>query len=593
MVTSPRRASLVELGIEQLASLSTVVGMTTELPRMQAIFSELLGAAGTRTAPTPAYPSDVVDDHTPYELSFVLGGTPELRLLVETCDGDPSLAGRWKAARRAGEWLRDHQGADLTRLERVADLFEPRTERGLFALWHAVVFRPDANPEVKAYVDLRARGETLSAAVLEEALDRLGLGAAYPSFMADACHRGTTLDELVYFSLDLASHDRARVKAYVRHHHATASDLERVVGDRGGVGAGDVTAFCTTMLGHPGPYRARPIVSCWSFTTDTKPSGATLYAPIAYYVRDDAEAAGRIQRWLGGQAMDVERYERCIAAFSRRRLDTGVGMHSYVSFKREATRPKLTCYVAPEAYETFEPGTLAERAFPLPKRPAIASDLVHWLETVERCTDHPLFRRLAREPAAIAPLWTILANNWVAVGDRFPRWLAALVARVDDDRVRSVLAKQLDDELGHGDPDRAHRVLFQRMLADLEPYAPAGDRASLLAPGRRFAEGLAHNYLQRPELEAIGGTLVAEVYGKQVDQAVGNLLRRQREVDPAALTWLVLHETLEEDHANESLELATMMPTDRVAQTAVCRGAEALAALGMRYFDDIYEVVFA
>jgi pyrroloquinoline quinone (PQQ) biosynthesis protein C len=192
----------------------------------------------------------------------------------------------------------------------------------------------------------------------------------------------------------------------------------------------------------------------------------------------------------------------------------------------------------------------------------------------------------------VLPLWAILANNWVAVGDRFPRWLAALVARVDDDRVRSILAKQLDDELGHGDPTKAHRVLFQRMLADLEPHAAPGDRTALLAPGRRFAQGLAHSYLEKPQLEAIGGTLIAEVYGKQVDQAVGTLLRRQRDVDPESLTWLVLHETLEEAHANESLDLAEMLPRDPGSQAAACRGANELAGLGFRYFDDLYEVLF-
>jgi hypothetical protein len=158
--------------------------------------------------------------------------------------------------------------------------------------------------------------------------------------------------------------------------------------------------------------------------------------------------------------------------------------------------------------------------------------------------------------------------------------------------MRSILAKQLNDELGDGDPTRAHRVLFQTMLADLEPYAPAGDRDALLAPGRRFAEDLARNYLERPALEAIGGTLVAEVFGKQVDQSVGALLRRQRDLDPESLTWLVLHETLEEDHADESRTLARMTPSDPDAHAAVCRGAEELAALGGRYFDDLYEVVF-
>src|SRR3569623_1262243 len=436
------------------------------------------------------------------------------------------------------------------------------------------------------------RMQELFTELLEVARARRELAGAYPARVREACPRGFALDELVYFSLDLVAQARARVKVYFRHHHARAGDLERVIGGRGGVRPGEVTAFCETVLGHAGPYDARPIVSCWAFCGGTAPPGAPLYAPIAYYVRDDAEAQARVQRWLAGQQLAVEPYERCLAAFARRPLDQGSGMTSYVSFKRDAGRTKLTCYLAPEAYRTFAPGELADRKFPPPRRPALATDLVHWLEPVERCTDHPLFRRLAREQAAVAPLWTILANNWVAVGDRFPRWLAGLVARVEDDRVRSVLAKQLDDELGHGDPTRAHRVLFQRMLADLEPYAPAGDRQALLAPGRRFAEGLAHNYLAKPELEAIGGTLVAEVYGKQVDQAIGNLLRRQHELDPASLTWLVLHETLEEDHADESLELAAMMPADRATQAAVCRGAEALAQLGMRYFDDIYKVMF-
>ncbi len=590
---SRRRSSLAELGSEQLAALARVTEMTAELPRMKSVFIELLGESAKRPAFSPAYPSDVVDDHTPYELSVALGGErPEVRLLVESCDGDPSLAGRWRAARRAGEWLRTEHGVCLDRLERIADLFEPRTEHGLFALWHAIVFRRDAAPEAKAYLDLRARGAALAPAVLEEALHRLGLDAAYPRLMREACHRGTQLDELVYFSLDLADHERARVKVYFRHHQAHAADLDQVIGRRGGIEPGEVAAFCATVLGHEGPYLARPPVSCWSFSQGTEPSGATLYAPIAYYVRDDAEAHARIQRWIGGQAMDVDQYDRCAAAFARRPLDAGVGMHSYVSFKRDAGRPKLTCYLAPEAYETFAPGSLASRIFLPPRRPARPTELVRSLETVETCTSHPLFQRLAREPAAVAPVWTILANNWVGIGDRFPRWLAGLVARVEDDRVRSVLAKQLDDELGHGDPTQAHRLLFQRMLHDLEPFAAAGDREALFAPGRRLAVELARNYLEKPELEAIGGTLVAEVYGKQVDQALGAVLRRQHDVDPSKLTWLVLHETLEEDHAAESGELAAMLPTDGSSQAAACRGIEALTTLAMRYFDELYEVVY-
>ena len=589
--------TLHELGRQQLSALAALAPggeLVRDLPRILEIFGDLLGESGERRAGgPPAYASDVVDDHTPFEMSIAIGGAaPDLRVLVEPVAGGCSLAARWTAARALGEQLHARHGADLRRLDQVADLFEPRKEYGQLALWYAVSFRPGAAPAWKAYVDLRARGNEHARVVLEEALDRLGLGAAYPRLLREAGGRDL-LDELVYFSLDLADHAHARAKVYFRHHRATAADLERVVGGAGNAEAGEVRAFCAAVLGHDGPYLSRPPVTCWAFAGGREPSGSTLYAPIAYYVRHDAEARDRIRRWLDRAQIDPAGYEGALVAFARRPLEAGVGMHSYVSFKRDRGVPRLTAYLAPEAYRTFPPGSLAKREMPAPRRPRAPEQLAHRYETVERLADHPLFRRLEREAPDVAPVWTILANNWVAVGDQFPRWLAGLVARVDHDGMRSILAKQLNDELGNGDPARAHRVLFQRMLADLEPHAPPGARdPAVLAPGRRFAEALAHNYLERPWLEAVGGTLVAEIYGKQVDQALGRLMRRQRAVDPARLTWLVLHETLECEHASEAVELARMTPASIEARAAVCRGAEELAAIGTRYFDELYEVVF-
>src|SRR5262249_26910807 len=146
----------------------------------------------------PAYASDVVDDHTPFEMSLAIGDhAPELRVLVETVRGDSSLAGRWNAARALGERLRADHGADLRRFDRIADLFEPREEHGLLALWYAAVFRAGQPTTWKAYVNLRVRGAEQARAVLEEALDRLGVAAAYPRLLRAGGSRDL-LDELVY-----------------------------------------------------------------------------------------------------------------------------------------------------------------------------------------------------------------------------------------------------------------------------------------------------------------------------------------------------------------------------------------------------------
>ena len=589
-----RGPTLAELGVRQIEALATASRtLESDAPRMTRVFLDLLGASGSeRSGGTPLFPSDVVDDHTPYELSVTLGeGAPELRMLVEPPGVDASLGARWNAGLAVGERLRVEHGAELRRFDVIADLFEPRDANGLFGLWHAAGFRSGAPADFKVYLDLQARGAAGAPALLEEALARLGLGGAYPSFLREAARRGPVLDELKYFSLDLAAHEHARVKIYLRHHDATASDAERVVGDRGGAVAGEARAFCVDMLGGEGPYAARPLVSCWSFTGGTEPSGATLYAPIASYVHDDAEARARVHRWLDRRALPGDLYDRYVDAFARRPLASGVGLHSYVSYKREAGAPKVTVYFAPEAYRVFAPGSLAMGRAPAKRAPSPVERVEHF-ETCERIADHPLFRRLAREAPRVAPLWVILANNWVGIGISFPRWLASLVARVDDDAMRTILAKQLNDELGDGAPERAHRLLFQKMLADLEPWAPEGDRAVLLAPGHRLAERLDHHYLDRPALEAVGGTLIMEVFGKQVDQRIGDLLRRQTEGDTASLTWLVLHETLEEAHADESVALARLTPPDAASQAAVCRGAEDLARLGFQYLDDIYGVLF-
>src|SRR5262245_4452152 len=100
--------TLRELGIQQLSALATVSDeLVRDLPRIVDVFGDLLGTSATRrVGDAPAYASDVVDDHTPFELSLAVGGAaPQLRLLVETVSGDSSLAARWAAARTLGERL--------------------------------------------------------------------------------------------------------------------------------------------------------------------------------------------------------------------------------------------------------------------------------------------------------------------------------------------------------------------------------------------------------------------------------------------------------------------------------------------------------
>ena len=112
---------------------------------------------------------------------------------------------------------------------------------------------------------------------------------------------------------------------------------------------GDASDLCNAALGSAGPYCLRPVFTCLSWIDgDPRPS-ATIYAPLGAYVANDDVARVRISAYMERHGLPHAKYEAALHAFSSRALDAGVGMQSYVSFKR-GTEPSMTVYLSPEAY---------------------------------------------------------------------------------------------------------------------------------------------------------------------------------------------------------------------------------------------------
>jgi pyrroloquinoline quinone (PQQ) biosynthesis protein C len=202
--------------------------------------------------------------------------------------------------------------------------------------------------------------------------------------------------------------------------------------------------------------------------------------------------------------------------------------------------------------------------------------------------EHPFFRRLARSPLELANMWRLFANIRSGLSQHFPRRLAQVVARVTDERIRSLLAKQLSEELGDGDYGRAHLILFDRLLGGLDRHRPAAIDALDLEPGRVLEQRLEVPYADAEGLVGVGAAMVIEIFGKQVDCFVADQFRRTGEVPDEVLTWLHLHENLELEHADESLALARLVPATAAAHAAVWRGARAVAEAGWEFFDGMY-----
>jgi pyrroloquinoline quinone (PQQ) biosynthesis protein C len=354
---------------------------------------------------------------------------------------------------------------------------------------------------------------------------------------------------------------------------------------------GSATAYLDAIVAHRGPFLGKPIGSCFSFVSgDARPSSATLHVPVAHYLPNDEVARDRVGRWLEDVGLGSETYRAALAAFARRPLSEGRGLQSYASVRFGGARPRLTVYLSAEAYEVMP--VLPPGHAPAPPPRVDAEDIVSRYEA-RSVAEHPLFARWARERGDLGRVWTLLANALVGVSAPFPRRLSTVVARIPDDRARSVLAKQLNDELGNGDYTKSHRVMFETMVGMLEPHRPAPEPGvDPLAPGRQLAADLDAIYDDPDPFVGLGASIIIEVYGKQVDERIASELRRQKLLTPDAMPWFTLHEELEVAHVDEARELARLVPPGPAVESA-WRGAEGVARAAWRFFDAMYRLWYA
>jgi hypothetical protein len=414
--------------------------------------------------------------------------------------------------------------------------------------------------------------------------------------MGSALLRGNELDEPKYLSLDLADTPQSRVKLYVRHHQATSAIIDAIAASDGALPAGEAAAFCRAIAGGDGPYLSRPLFTCTTLTSEMgdRPAARTLYVPVGGYARDDAAANQRITEYLMRHSLPAERYKSSLMAFTRRDLKSGVGMHSYASLRLDGGKRRVTVYLSPELHNVQAPretrSGMYARARIDPPPPAQA--IVHRYEREITLADQPFFQRMGREPVNLSHLWLILANFWEAIVHDFPARLSKVIAKLESDEVRSVVVKQLNDELGEGDFSKAHKAMFRRLVDAVAPHRLPGDDATLLAPGREFGRKLGVLLFDPDDYVTLGALMMIEIYGAQTDVRLGTEFRRQRQLGGDSLQWLHLHETLEVDHAGDSLRLAGLVPPGGAALEATWRGASGVVAAAQEYFNALYALCY-
>jgi DMATS type aromatic prenyltransferase len=573
-------------------NLARSLGLGEQLPAIGRLLEALFVPWGDRqVGEAPRWPSGIGADHSPFELSVTFGqGEPKLRLLVEAQADQPTAAAQWEAGRALTGRLAQSYGLSLERLSRIEELFAPVAPGARFGLWHAASLQRGEAPTFQIYLNPAARGRGGAAALVEEALERLGFRRAFLTLAEITGLRGHMLDEITYFSLDLTGDRSTRVKVYLRHHHATITEVERALSTARGHRPGDGVALFRALSGGAPITERLPAqtTSCLSFVDpdEARPATATLCLPPC--APDDRVVSEGARALLSQLELPVAPYEAALTAFQARPLEAGVGMQRYISLQRRKDRPRVTVYLAPELYRVEPPGRPRPADAPRPS----AEEIVPRYEEYSLAL-HPFFTRLRREPVDLGRLWLLMANFREAIGKTFVKNLATTIARVDSVPIRCLLARQLYDELGEGDPNRAHTVLFERFFEALAPFRPATVPEAWLEHGAA-ARLRAERYLHEEDpMVAVGGLIQAEVYAKQMDIALGDVFRRQDAIRGPALEWLTLHETLEVEHADDSSALARLVPRSGPALEAVWRGAEGIADCIWAFYDAMYRIFYS
>lgn len=189
--------------------------------------------------------------------------------------------------------------------------------------------------------------------------------------------------------------------------------------------------------------------------------------------------------------------------------------------------------------------------------------------------EHPLFVDLRSRPVDLGLIWLLMINLQAGVSEQFIHWLAKTIDRVPDRRIGSLIAKQLNDELGNGNFEQIHSLLLDQFVSALQHHGTRAPDERSLKPGRDLERASSKLFTSDEPYEAVGALMVSEIFAKKMDKALADELRRPNALPKEALTWLSIHEVLEASHADDSCDLARLVPRSGAELAATWRGAHA------------------
>ena len=215
---------------------------------------------------------------------------------------------------------------------------------------------------------------------------------------------------------------------------------------------------------------------------------------------------------------------------------------------------------------------------------AFATNITDSLSTNKRKNDLVTFlKELKNECGTLSPEQVlVILGQWFHPLHYFPTFLSRLISVSPDLETQTYVSRILWEELGEGDPRRAHEKVYIETISDGGFAKQEVAAAPPLQATRRLVEGYAEASTHC--LSGLGFLYGTEVVDLPMVATVGELMRRC--TGKHNLPWVNIHVSQEPGHvssANETLKPAFTQEEQR----EIIKQAEQMWTLWIEFFKNI------
>jgi pyrroloquinoline quinone (PQQ) biosynthesis protein C len=199
---------------------------------------------------------------------------------------------------------------------------------------------------------------------------------------------------------------------------------------------------------------------------------------------------------------------------------------------------------------------------------------------------HPFFKEVRSSDLSHEKVGIFLGQWWHPL-HYFPNFLSRTIDQVPVLEMKTAICKILNQELGEGDPARAHERIYVTTMeeagfdrATVAEAPPFEETRRLI---QRYEEASAHR------LSALGFVYGTEVADLAMVAGIGNAVRRVSGLKD--LPWVDIHIQQEPDHVDQAEgALEAGLSTEEAEQ--VVASAEEMWSLWIAFFDRLRDVMF-